>query len=161
MFTLFLWKIGGFNPASFQGVCKNDIPIVKDLVRVNIHLYDLDFDDGTRIRELARRSVGKHSNTVRLLRYNSHICYVFDINVLSKTQYCPSCGTWYFFEQSTKFGMISNHVQWKSQRCVPEYCVFSPWNNVWQTWLVWCPLYDIQILFLKTWPFLTLNQPVW
>ena len=55
MFTLFLGKIGETNPASFQDVCMNDIPIVEDLVQVNIFLYDIDFDDGPMIGELARR----------------------------------------------------------------------------------------------------------
>ena len=59
--------------ASFQGVCMNDNPIVEDLVQVNILLYYVDFIDGAMIGELARTNVGKHSDTVRLLRYNSHI----------------------------------------------------------------------------------------
>ena len=37
------------------------------------------------------RSVWKHSNTLRLLRYNSHICYVSKINALIKTYRGPSC----------------------------------------------------------------------
>ena len=73
MFTLFPKNIGGNNPASVQGVCRNDIPLVEDLVQMNIFLYDIDFDDGAMIGELARRSVGKHSNTVRLLQ-QSDLC---------------------------------------------------------------------------------------
>ena len=95
MFTLFLEKIEGTNPASFQGVRMNDIPIVEDLVLVNIFRYDIDLVDGAMIGGLARRSVGKHDNTVRLLRYNSHICYAFDINVLFKAYHCPSCDTFF------------------------------------------------------------------
>ena len=83
MFTLFLETVWGTNPASCQVVCVNDLAIVKDSVRVNIFLYDIDFVDGATIGELAR-SVGKHSNIVRLLRYISHICYVCDINILFK-----------------------------------------------------------------------------
>ena len=69
----------------------NDIPIVEDLVQKNIHLYDIDFDDGGMVAELARISVGRLSNTVWLLRYNSHICYVSAINVPFKAYRCPSC----------------------------------------------------------------------
>ena len=69
-----------------------DRPIVEELVQVNIFPYDIDFVDWAMIGELARRSVGNHSNIVRLLRYNSHICYVFDINVLFEAYRCSSCG---------------------------------------------------------------------
>ena len=41
------------------------------------------------IGELAR-SIGNLSNTVRLLRYNSLICYVSNVNVLLKAYRCPS-----------------------------------------------------------------------
>ena len=79
MFTLFLQKNGGTNPASFQGVSVYDIPIVEDMVQVSIFLYHVDFVDGVTIRKLARRNVGKHSDLVRLLRYNDDICYVSNI----------------------------------------------------------------------------------
>ena len=68
-----------------------DITVVEDIVRVDIFLYDLDLVDGSVIGELARRSVGKHSNTLRLLRYNSHICHVSNSNALFKGYRCPSC----------------------------------------------------------------------
>ena len=41
--------------------------------------------------ELARRSVGKHCNTVRLLIYHSPICYVSNSNALFKAYRCLSC----------------------------------------------------------------------
>ena len=44
----------------------NDIPIVEDLLQVNIFLLDMDFGHGALVGELARRSVGKQSNNVRL-----------------------------------------------------------------------------------------------
>ena len=68
----------------------NDIPIMEDLVQVNIFLYDIDIVDGAINGELAWRSVGKHSNTVPLLRYNSHICYVSNINALFEAYRFPS-----------------------------------------------------------------------
>ena len=60
----------------------NDIPTVEDLLTLNILLYDIDIVDGNIIGELARRSVQKQENTVRLLRYNNHICYVININTV-------------------------------------------------------------------------------
>ena len=68
MFTLFLEKIVPTTPATFQGKFLNEILIAEDLVQVNIFLYDLDFFDGVMIGELARRNVGKHFNSVGLLR---------------------------------------------------------------------------------------------
>ena len=62
MFTHFLEKIRETNPANFQGVCMNDIPIVEDLVQMKIFLYDIDFVDGAIFGELARKKVGKRSD---------------------------------------------------------------------------------------------------
>ena len=58
---------------------------------MSIFLYDVDFVDWAVIGELARRSVGKHSNSVRKIHYISHICYVSNINSFLKTYRCPSC----------------------------------------------------------------------
>ena len=58
-------------------------------------LYYVDFVDGALITVLARRNVGKHckhSYLFQLLRYNSPICYVSNINALCKAQRCSSCG---------------------------------------------------------------------
>ena len=59
-----------------------DIPIVEDLFQAKIFLYDLDLADRARIGKLARRSVGKDSNTVQLLRDNSQICYPISMLLL-------------------------------------------------------------------------------
>ena len=63
---------------------------MEDLVQVNVFLYNIDFADGAENEELARGSVVKHPNTIRRLRYNSHNCYVSDINVLFKEYCSPS-----------------------------------------------------------------------
>ena len=68
-----------------------DIAIVEDIVQADIFLYNIDIVDGSMNGKLARRSVGNHSNTVRLLPYSSHICHVFIINALFKAYRCPSC----------------------------------------------------------------------
>ena len=60
------------SPNQFQGVHMNDIPTVEGLLTLNILLYEIDILDGNIIRELARRSMQKYNNTVRLLRYNTH-----------------------------------------------------------------------------------------
>ena len=92
LFNLFLKKTGGTDPANFRGVCMEDIAAVEDNVQADIFLYDIDIVDGSMIGELVRRSVGKHSNSVRLLCYNNHMCYVFKINAFFKAYRCPPSG---------------------------------------------------------------------
>ena len=53
LFNLFINKMDGLSPNQFQGVQMNDIPIVEDLLTLNIVLYDIDFVDGNIIGELA------------------------------------------------------------------------------------------------------------
>ena len=72
----------GLSPSQFQGVHMNDIPTVEDLLTLNILLYDIDIVDGHIGGEFARRSGQKYENTVRLLRYKNHICYVNNFNAI-------------------------------------------------------------------------------
>ena len=73
----------------------NDIPTVEDLLILNILLYVVDIVDGNIVGELARRSVQKRENTVRLLRYNNHICYVNNLNAVFRSFCCPNCDTFF------------------------------------------------------------------
>ena len=72
-----------------------DIPKVEDLLQLNIFLYDTDFVGGELIGELARRSIQKFEKSVKLLRYNNHICYVNNINALFKAFRCTTCDTFF------------------------------------------------------------------
>ena len=85
----------GMSADKFQGVHRNDISTVEDLLTLNILLYDIDIVDGNIVGELARRSVQKYENTVRLLRYNNRICYVNNINAVFQTFRCPNCDTFF------------------------------------------------------------------
>ena len=105
LFNLYLEKRGGIKPATFQGVCVDDIPLVEDLIQVNIFLYDIDIVDGSIVGELARRSVQKYCNTTRLLRYNNHICYVSNINALFKAYRCSTCNQFF-----NKTGNLERHL---------------------------------------------------
>ena len=82
IFNIFINKMDGLSADQFQGVHMNDDPFVEDLLTLNILLYDRKIVDGNIIGELARRSVQKYENTVQLLRYNNHICYVNNINAV-------------------------------------------------------------------------------
>ena len=94
-FNSFINKMDGLSPNQFKGVHMNDSPIVEDLLTLNILLYDIDIVDGNIIGELARRSVQKYDKTVRLLRYNNHICYVSNINAVFQPFRCPNCDTFF------------------------------------------------------------------
>ena len=110
-------------PNQFQGVHLNDIPTVEDLLTLNILLYDIDIVDGNIVGELARRSVRKYEKTVRLLRYNNHICYVNNINAVFQSFRCPNCDT--FFDRAFNF---ERHLTTCSDRVKNVYP-----KNVYQT----------------------------
>ena len=91
IFNLFINRMDGLSADQFQGVHMNDIPTVEYLLTLNILLFDIDVVDGNIVGELARRSVQKYENNVRLLRYNNHICYVNNINAVFQSFRCPNC----------------------------------------------------------------------
>ena len=99
-FKDFLEKLG-CDPQQFRGVSMDNLPIIEDVVDKNIFIYDIDIEDGDFVGELARRSIGKYENTVKLLRYNNHIIYVNNIDNFFKCFRCPNCDT--FFNLSQNF----------------------------------------------------------
>ena len=90
-----LIKKDGLSPNQFHGVHMNDIPTVEDLLTLKTLMYDEDIVEGNIVGELARRSVQKYEKTVRLLRYNNHICYVNNINAVFQSFRCPNCDTFF------------------------------------------------------------------
>ena len=95
LFNLFINKMDGLSPSHFQGVHMNEFPTVEYLLTLNVLLYDIDIVDGNIVGELARRSVQKYENTVRLLRNNNHICYVSNINEVVQAFRCPNCDAFF------------------------------------------------------------------
>ena len=73
----------------------NEIPIVEDLLTLNILLYDKDIVDGNNVGKLAKRSVQKYEITVRLLKHNNHKCNVNNINAVFRSFRCPNCDTFF------------------------------------------------------------------
>ena len=82
-----------------------DIPKVEEMLHLNTFLYDIDFVDGEIIGELCRRSIQKYEKSVKLLRYNNHLCYVNNINALFKAFRCTTCDTFF-----SKTGNLERHL---------------------------------------------------
>ena len=89
----------------------DDIPSVEDIVGINNFKYDIDLIDGAMVGELARRSIKKHEKNVQLIRYNSHICSVDNMNALFKAFRCPTCDTYF-----QKTGNLERHLVRCSER---------------------------------------------
>ena len=111
LFNLFLVNSTNPDPSNFQGVCMDDIPSVEDIVGIKIFIYDIDLIDGAMVGELARRSIKKYEKNVQLIRYNSPICYVDNINALFKAFRCPTCDTYF-----QKTGNLERHLVRCSER---------------------------------------------
>ena len=97
--------------------------IVEDLLIFSILLYNIDTVARNIIAELARRSVQKYENTVRLLRYNNHICYVNNINAILQSFCCRNCDN--FFNKTFN---LERHLTTCSERMKNIYL-----KNVYQT----------------------------
>ena len=89
----------------------NDIPSVEDVVGISIFIYDIDIIDGAMVGEPARRSIKKFEKNVQLIQYNSHICYVDNINALFKAFRCSTCDTYF-----QKTGTMERHLVRCSER---------------------------------------------
>ncbi len=73
----------------------DDIPSVEEIVGINIFIYDIELIDGAKVGELARPSIKKYEKNVQLIRYNSHICYVDNMNAPFKAFRCSTCDTYF------------------------------------------------------------------
>ena len=110
-------------PAAFQGVCMDDIPMVEEITGINIFRHDVDIVEGSLVGELARRSVQKQPDTVRLLRYNSQVCYVAKIHALFNAFRCPTCDCYF----NNKSGNLERHLTTCQERVKNVYA-----QNVYQ-----------------------------
>ena len=90
-FHLYMKEKGKVESANFQSVCLNDKQTAEETLGINSILYDVDTVDGYFVGELVRWSLQKHSSTVWLLRYNSHIYYVANIQALFSAFRCSTC----------------------------------------------------------------------
>ena len=84
---------------------------VEEMLQINSFLYDIDFVDGELTGELARRSIQKFEKSVKLLRYNNHICYVSNMNSFFNSFRCSTCDTIF-----SKTGNLGRHLISCSER---------------------------------------------
>ena len=110
-FNLFLNNCGEGDPSKFQDVHMADIPKAEEILQLNTFLYDIDFVDGELIGELALRSIQELEKSVKLLRYNNHICYVSDMNYFFKSFRCSTCDTIF-----SRTGNLERHLITCSER---------------------------------------------
>ena len=90
LLAAYLQNMEDVEAAKFLGVCMSVIPMVDYLTKTNNLLFDIDIVDGTLVEKRTIRRE-KYANTVRLLRWNSHICFLWNIKALFKIYRCPSC----------------------------------------------------------------------
>ena len=108
-FKVFLSGIDRLSLSQFQEVDMEDIPNFEELLLCNILLYDIDIVEENFIGEIARRSMQKEENTVRLLRYNIHLCYVSNVSAVFHYFSSPNCDI--FFQQNIQFGGKFHYMQ--------------------------------------------------
>ena len=63
--------------------------------------------DKELIGELCRRSIQKYEKSVKLLRYNNHICYVNNINALFKAFRCTTCDTFFSKKENLERHLVT------------------------------------------------------
>ena len=72
---------------------------------INIFKNDIDLIDGAMVGEIARRSIKKYEKNFQLIRYNSNIRCVDNINALCKAFRCSTCDTYF-----QKHGNLERHL---------------------------------------------------
>ena len=111
MFQPFLNNCGKADPPKIQGNHMTDIPKMEEMLQLNIFLYEIEFVDVELIGELAQRSIQKFEMSVKLLRYNNHVCYISGVNSFFKSFRCSTSDTIF-----SKTGNLERHLVKCSER---------------------------------------------
>ena len=77
--------------AEFQGVTLESVNDIEELTELNINIYDMELDNEKLIVVLSHRSINEYSKSIKLLRYQNHICYTKDINAVFNPFHCDNC----------------------------------------------------------------------
>ena len=154
IFNLFLNNCGEGDPSKFQGFHMTDIPKVEEMLHLNIFLYDIDSVDGDLIAKLCRRSIQKYEKSVKLLRYNKHICYVNNINALFKAFRCTTCDIFF-----SKTGNLERHLVTRSDRVKHIYPknVYELTETLFESWMHSISHIEMNENCSRTWQYLTLS----
>ena len=154
IFNDFLEK-SGCDPKQFRGVLMDNLPVVEDVVEKNIFIYDINIEDEDFVGELARRSIGKNENTVKLLRYNNHIIYVNNIDNFFICFRCRTCDT--FFHNADHFNKHLLRCKDRIKNIYPKN-VYTLQETVFEKLDGFNIEYTKEQTLLKMSLFLTLNQ---
>ena len=93
--NFFINKIDGLSPNQLHWDHLNSIPVVQDLLTLNILAYDRVVTDGNIMGELTTWGVQKKEKTVWFERHNNHICLVSNNGVRPFESLC-----WLEFENN-------------------------------------------------------------
>ena len=80
----------GYDLNNFRGTSAEYLPVVMEIVDRNIFMHDFDIQEGEYVGEIARRSIGRFDQTVKLLRFNNHINHRNDIDSFFRSFRRPS-----------------------------------------------------------------------
>ena len=128
LFNSFINKMDDLSSNQFQGVLLNDIPIVEDLLTLNILLYGINMVDGKKIWEIAIQSWRNYKTTVRPLTYSNHIGFMININAFFQYFRWPNCDT--FFQQKFQFWAEIDYMQPTYDNCLSEKRISIPRNSI-------------------------------
>ena len=104
-FSDFLHESGN-DAINFRGVSMDHPVFVENVLKHNIFIDDIDIEGGNFVGELAGSIIEMYENSINLLLYTNHICYVDNINTFFKGFRCPNCDT--FIKHSSNF---NRHVK--------------------------------------------------
>ena len=91
LFNTYIQQLG-IEANKFRGVKKANFPIVERLTDTNIFVYDVEITEEGRITGvLDRRSAGLQSDTVNLVQFGRHLCYIKDPQHFFNKYRCPTC----------------------------------------------------------------------
>ena len=107
LFSQFMEQFPDKDPKHFRGVKDSEFVVLEDIAEVNIVVYSVDYIDGKIIGELLRRSANRYDNTVTLLRYNKHVCYVPNPKKVFHNSQCQHCDKFFDYESFLQRHLIN------------------------------------------------------
>ena len=86
----------GMEAKHFKGVPDKNIEIVESIAEVDIKMYTVSQNNENKlVAQIYRRSLGRYSNELTLIKCLHHICYVPDPAAVFKLYQCRNCETFF------------------------------------------------------------------